>query len=641
VISVSNMSLNFGDREIFSQVGFQISEKDAVGLVGRNGAGKSTLLKILAGEIKAGSGDISRPLGVSVGYLPQELQHNSNETVFNEVAKALSEQMGIAKRIDEIQHAFDEGVEDQDLMSDLLEEFNNLSHHMQLLDAQSADERIERILKGLGFTREEFDKPLSQFSGGWKMRVELAKILLTSPDLLLLDEPTNHLDIDSIQWLEDFLKTYSGAIVMISHDVTFLDSITTRTLEVVNGKIRDYKASYTKYLEQRKLIVERQKQEAQNQEKYVKNTQDLINKFRAKSSKAAFAQNLIKKLDKLEEVEVDEDEIASLNLNLGQVARSGKVALTARNLSKSFGTKHLFSNVSFELERGEKVALIGKNGIGKTTLLKILVGEEPSTGTVELGHNVAMGYFAQHQSSTLNGELTVFDVIDQEATGEMRPKIRALLGAFLFSGDSIHKKVKVLSGGEKNRLAMCRLMLKSHNFLIMDEPTNHLDIDSKKILKEALQRFEGALLVVSHDRDFLQGLTSKIFEIQAGGLQVHLEDMNSFLAQRNARNIAEFEHEQKKTQTSKSTSYHADFQDKKRQEKEKKQLQNRISKLEIEIMNLEKKIGELNEVAASLDFSNQEAVRKSFEEITKVKQQLEEKETAWSEAVGELETFSE
>jgi ATP-binding cassette, subfamily F, member 3 len=635
------MSLNFGDREIFSEVGFQINEKDAIGLVGRNGAGKSTLLKILAGEVKPNLGEVSRPLGITVGYLPQELKHNSDESVFNEVSKALSEQLRITNRIEEIQQAFDKGVDDMQQMSDLLEEFNNLSHHVQLLGIQTASEQIERILKGLGFSREEFDKPLSQFSGGWKMRVELAKILLTAPDLLLLDEPTNHLDIESIQWLESFLKSYGGSIVMISHDVTFLDSITNRTLEVVKGKIRDYKAPYSKYLEQRKLIVDRQKQESKNQDKYIKNTQDLINKFRAKSSKAAFAQSLITKLEKLEEIEVDEDELGALNLNLGQVARSGKVVLRANELSKSYGPKELFNNVSFELERGEKIALIGKNGIGKTTLLKILVGEEDSGGSVELGHNVALGYFAQHQSSILDGNLTVFEVIDQEAVGEMRPKIRALLGAFLFSGDDIHKKVKVLSGGEKNRLAMCRLMLKSHNFLIMDEPTNHLDIDSKKILKEALQRFEGTVLVVSHDRDFLQGLTTKLFEIQSGGLHIHLEDINTFLAARNASNIAEFEYEQKQAKKSNTVvNENTSGSEKKQSDKEKKQLQNIISKLETDIINLEEKIAKLNEESAALDFTNQNQVRLKFEEINTLKKQLEEKEILWDEAINKLDSIS-
>jgi len=636
VINIANISLHFGDRPIFDQISFQVNERDRVGLVGRNGAGKSTMLKLIAGDIRPHEGEVARPKGYSIGYLPQELDYFSDESVFDEVSSALSEEKRISSRIDEIQAAFDAGVDDMDEMAELLEEFNALNHRYQVIGASSSNEQVERILKGLGFERADFDKPLSTFSGGWKMRVELAKILLTSPDLLLLDEPTNHLDIDSIQWLEQFLKTYDGAIMLISHDVAFLDGVTTRTIEIVNGNVRDYNASYTGYLQQREIIVEKQIQEAKNQEKYVKDTEELINKFRAKKNKAAFAQSLIKKLDRLEKVEVDEDHLKSLNLNFGEVARSGKLPLKTSHLAKSYGNKHLFSDVSFELERGEKVALIGKNGIGKTTLLRILVGDESAKGEVEIGHNVHLGYFAQHQTATLEDDLTVFEIIDQEATGDMRTKVRALLGTFLFSGDDIYKKVKVLSGGEKSRLALCRLMLKPYNMLIMDEPTNHLDIDSKEVLKQALLNFQGTLLIVSHDRQFLEGMTDKLFEIQSGGLKVHHDDITSFLSKRNAENIAQFERVAKSKGKS-SGSSQSEAAERKKLEKDVRRMRSEVSKLENEITKLEEQVDQLNKESAELDFSDQEEVRMKFEKVTQVKEKLAATEKKWERAASDLE----
>lgn len=637
VINISNITLHFGERPIFDEVSFQVNEQDRIGLVGRNGAGKSTMLKVIAGQQKPNEGEVSRPNDYTIGYLPQEIDHYSDETVFREVAGALKEEHSISERIDEIQAAFDKGVDDMDEMSELLEEFNSLNERYQLIGAGAAEENIERILKGLGFERSDFSRPLSEFSGGWKMRVELAKILLTAPDLLLLDEPTNHLDIDSIQWLEEFLSGYSGAIILISHDIAFLDGVTNRTIEIVNGKIRDYNSNYSGYLTQRELIVEKQIQDARNQEKYVKETEQLINKFRAKASKASFAQSLIKKLDKLDKIEVDDDQLQSLNLNFGEVPRSGKVPLKASGLEKSYGENHLFSDVGLELERGEKVALIGKNGIGKTTLLRILVGDEKATGEVEIGHNVHLGYFAQHQTATLDDNLTVFEVIDQEATGDMRTKVRGLLGTFLFRGDDIYKKVKVLSGGEKSRLALCRLMLHPYNMLIMDEPTNHLDIDSKEILKQALINFKGTLLIVSHDRQFLQGLTDKLFEIQAGGLKIHYDDINTFLKQRNAENIAQFERVKTVGTKKSETASKSSSANKRQSDKEVKKLRNRVSKLENEVADLEKKLDILNKESAEMDFSDQEKVRLKFEEVSKVKKQLEETEQKWENAVLELE----
>ncbi len=638
MINISNITLHFADRPIFDEVSFQVNTQDRVGLVGRNGAGKSTMLKVIAGEIIPNKGDVAKPKEYTIGYLPQEINHFSEQSVFNEVSGALVEEKKISTRIDEIQAAFDKGVEDMDEMSELLEEFNALNHRYQVIGAGASEEQTERILKGLGFSRSDFDRPLNEFSGGWKMRVELAKILLTAPDLLLLDEPTNHLDIESIQWLEQFLKNYSGAMILISHDVAFLDGVTNRTVEIINGNIRDYNSNYTGYVEQREIIVEKQMQDARNQEKYIKNTEQLINKFRAKASKASFAQSLIKKLDKLERVEVDDDQLQSLNLNFGEVVRAGKVPLRAEGLAKSFGENHLFGDVNLELERGEKVALIGKNGVGKTTLLKILVGDERAgAGKVEVGHNVKLGYFAQHQTATLQEDLTVFEVIDQEATGDMRTKVRALLGTFLFRGDDIYKKVKVLSGGEKSRLALCRLMLKPYNMLIMDEPTNHLDIDSKQVLKQALLGFKGTLLIVSHDRQFLQGMTDKLFEIQSGGLKVHYDDISTFLAQRSAENIAQFEQVEKASKKPKAVASQQTPNQRKQLEKELRSKNSQVKKLEDKISKLEALVERLNTESASLDFSDQDAVRLKFDEVNKAKEQLKQAEKNWEIAAGEVE----
>lgn len=642
MINIANITLHFADRPIFDEISYQVNELDRIGLVGRNGAGKSTMLKVIAGEISPDAGEVAKPKDHTIGYLPQEINHFSAKPIFEEVAGALVEQRKLTVRIDEIQAQFDRGIEDMDVMSELLDEFNALNHRYQMIGAGASEERIEKILLGLGFERNDFERPLSEFSGGWKMRVELAKILLTEPDLLLLDEPTNHLDIESIQWLEQFLKTYSGSIILISHDVAFLDAVTNRTIEIVYGRIRDYNANYTGYLEQREIILEKQMQDAKNQEKYIKDTEQLINKFRAKASKASFAQSLIKKLDKLEKVEVDDDQLQSLNLNFGEVARSGKLPVKAVGLAKSFGEKHLFSGVDIEIERGEKIALIGKNGIGKTTLLRILVGEESAQGKVELGHNVNLGYFAQHQTSTLEDDLTVFEVIDQEATGDMRTRVRSLLGTFLFRGDDIYKKVKVLSGGEKSRLALCRLMLKPYNTLIMDEPTNHLDIDSKQILKQALMNYQGTLLIVSHDRQFLEGMTDKLFEIQSGGLKIHYEDISTFLAQRNAANIAQFEQAARKEVRNSRDSEGPAKQTKRRQiEKDLRRVKSKVTKLEEEIKKFEIEITRLNEESASLDFSDQESVKKKFNEISVHKEKLAKSESEWEQLALEAEKFEQ
>lgn len=640
MFGVGNVSLHFGDRPIFDGISFQVNDQDRIGLVGRNGAGKSTLLKLMAGLIKPQEGDVASSSGYTIGYLPQEIDHHSDQSVIQAVAEARQEEQRLLSRIAEIQSAFDAGVDDMDKMAELLDEFNLLNERYQLIGGQSSEELIERVLKGLGFSRQDFDRSLNEFSGGWKMRVELAKILVTSPDLLLLDEPTNHLDIESIEWLEGFLSNYNGSMVLISHDVAFLDAVTSRTIEIVNGKIRDYKASYSGFLEQREIIIEKQRQEARNQERTVRETEALINKFRAKSSKASFAQSLIKKLDRMERVVVDEDQHESLNLRFPEAPRPGKVVLRANGIGKQYGSKHLFGDVQLELERGEKVALIGKNGIGKTTLLRILVGDEtPDDGDVNLGHQVQMGYFAQHQTTTLDENLTVFEVIDQEATGEMRTRIRSLLGAFLFSGDEVYKKVKVLSGGEKSRLALCRLMLKPYNLLIMDEPTNHLDIDSKDVLKQALQQFPGALLIVSHDRHFLQGLTDKLFEIESGGLKTHLKDIQTFLAEKNAANIANYERSAKtkavNTASEKGKIVHGARR--KELEKEVRRIKGQVEKLEGKITELEEKLAVLNRESAELDFSNQEAVRASFEEITSVKNALSHSEEEWAQAIEKLE----
>ncbi|MBS1684356.1 MAG: ABC-F family ATP-binding cassette domain-containing protein [Bacteroidetes bacterium] len=545
MIAVSNIELHFSGRVMFDKVSFLINASDKIGLVGRNGAGKSTLLKVLKGIQQIDGGDIMFPKGTIIGYLPQDLDTTSQLTVIEEAKRAFENVLVMIERKDKIVHELETRTDyETDSYMDLINEMQEVEHQIEVHDGYSIEEQTERVLKGLGFEASDFVKKVKEFSGGWQMRIELAKILLQKPDLVLLDEPTNHLDIESVLWLEKFLKDYPGAIVMVSHDRSFLDNITNRTIEVVAGDIEDYGAPYTKYTELRKERREQVINAQKNQQRDIAQIERNIDRFRAKASKATFAQSLIKKLDKMEIIEVEEENVAAMNLRFPPAKPSGKVVLTAKGMTKTYGPKKVIDNQSVEIDRGDKIAFIGKNGMGKTTFSRMLVGDVPyDAGEVELGYNVTVGYYAQHAADTIDGNDTVLEVVDRVAVGEIRTKLRDLLGCFLFKGDDVFKKVKVLSGGEKSRLALCRMILEPRNFLVMDEPTNHLDMLSKEILQNALKNYEGTVVVVSHDRDFLRGLTNKIFEFTKDGIKVHLDDIDAFLEKKNLEDMRALEAE--------------------------------------------------------------------------------------------------
>jgi ATP-binding cassette, subfamily F, member 3 len=642
MISVSDLSVVFGDQVLFKDLSLFVREQDRIGLVGRNGAGKSTLLKILCGLQVPSTGTVNVPKGVTLGYLRQELNLNSEVTVLEEAGTAFATINELEKNIDRITVELTERDDyESQAYHDLIQELNDSNDRLHILGVGNTEENISRILTGLGFEQEEFHRPMNTFSGGWQMRVELAKLLLRNPDVLLLDEPTNHLDIISIQWLESFLKVYPGAIILISHDRAFLDNLTKRTIELSNRRGYDYKLGYSKYLVAREMEREKQVQAYKNQQKYIEDTQELINKFRAKKNKAAFAQTLIKKLDKLERIEVDEGESGNMRLRFPPAPRSGKISLEAHKLTKRFGDKVIFRGLEAMIPRGEKLAVVGKNGVGKTTFLRSVCGLEECEGEFKIGHNVEIGYFAQNQAESLNPDLTVFDTIDEVAVGDIRTQIRGLLGSFLFSGDDIHKKVKVLSGGEKCRLALCKLLLKPYNLLILDEPTNHLDIRSKEVLKEALLAYDGTMIIVSHDRDFLDGLVKSIYEVTPTGLKQHLGTIYEFLRDKDAESIAHFEMSQSKPTKSieepkPQAGSKQEYEERKERTKEIRRLKNKVSNCEKQIAEMESRVQELDKVIAGLDYSNEAQSAKILSEYGKLKEQLENVMYTWEESENQL-----
>ena len=639
MVTIGNLTVSFGSRDLFSNITLFIGPRERMGLVGKNGAGKSTMLKILAGLQNPTSGTVAFTRGTTVGYLAQEMEHTHGVTVREEAAAAFSETLTLQKRMDELMDAIANHHDyTSDDYADKIEEIETISHRLALVDATKMDEKIERVLRGLGFGPNDFDRQLSEFSGGWKMRVQLGKLLLKNPDLLLLDEPTNHLDIESIQWLEEFLVDYEGAIVLISHDRTFLDAVTKRTVEISKGKLYDYKFSYSKYIEQRLEEIERAENAAANQQKYIEKTQVLINKFRAKKDKAAFAQTLIRKLDKLEKVEVDDIDGTSLHMRFPPAPHAGKVTLKGHSLGKAFAEKRLFSTVDFMINRGEKIALIGKNGVGKTTLLKIILGQLQHEGEIEWGHAIQMGYYAQNQSEELDGEKTIFQTIDDEAVGEIRTQIRGLLGSFLFGKDEIDKKVKVLSGGEKARLALCKLLLKPTNFLIMDEPTNHLDLVSKEVLKQALSQYDGTLLVVSHDRDFLNGLTDTVYEILPNRLKVWTGDVLDFLKEKKAENIAVYEQQQKeaKKKVESNVQIGQTGAVSKEDQKDRKKLEQQLAKVEKKIEEIEIEISAIEEKMGQLDYTNTQLVKEFTDKHELKKSELRSQYKEWENITEQL-----
>lgn len=622
MISINNLSVSFGGFALLNDINFHISDNDRIGLVGKNGAGKSTLLKLILGISSPTEGRIMVPHGLTLGYLPQQMEHHKGKTVLDETLTAFSELLDYHKRIDEIGVALATREDyDSKEYSNLIIELNELNDKVSILEAEPVESQTERVLLGLGFKREELQRPTETFSQGWNMRIELAKVLLRKPEVLLLDEPTNHLDIESIEWFEDYLKNFNGAIVLISHDRKFLDNITKRTVEIMLGKIYDYKVPYSKYKVLRKERMEQQMAAYENQQKLIEKTEDFIERFRYKPTKSNQVQSRIKQLDKLERLEVDEEDKSALNVKFAPAPRSGQIAFKTVDAKIGYGTKVIIDGVNVTIERGEKIAFVGRNGEGKTTLMRVLLNELlPIDGEAALGYNVDVGYFAQNQEDILDKNDTVFDTLDKIAVGDIRTKLRDILAAFLFKGEDIDKKVAVLSGGERARLAMAKLMLKPHNLLALDEPTNHMDLLSKDILKQALQNYDGTLVIVSHDRDFLDGLVNKVYEFRDGMVKEHLGGINDFLERRRLDNLKEIErkaapvvsvpsitvqdigrnggkHEENKTPDSQLS-----YQQMKEIEKEKRKArlklescEKRIGELEGEIQAIEQKLHVVNE----------------------------------------------
>ena len=601
MLSVQGLGLHHSGNYLFQNVNFTIKKDDKIGLVGKNGAGKSTLLKMLTGEINFYEGNIVPEGNITIGFLKQDLDFVKGRTVWDETLQAFEQINAMKNELDEVNHQL---VTRTDYESD---SYENLIHRMTELndllmhhDAYNLEGDVEKVLLGLGFKADDFLKITDEFSGGWRMRIELAKLLLQKNDLMLLDEPTNHLDMESIIWLEEFLKDYPGAIVLVSHDKQFMTSVCNRTFDINNKKVDDYKANYTKYLELSKERKEKLTQAKKNQDAEIKQMEDNINRFRASATKASFAQSLIKKLDKIERIEIDNEDVSKFNIRFVQSIVPGKVIFEAKNLGKSYGNKQVFDKVDFFVERGDRIALLGQNGQGKTTLAKILAGEiKDYSGEWELGHNVNIGSFAQNQEEVLAPNKTVLEEAEDAATEETRPRVRDLLGSFLFQGEDVQKKTKVLSGGERNRLALCKLLLRPFNTLIMDEPTNHLDIQSKEIIKLALQKFEGTLIVISHDREFLQGLTDKIFEFRDGRMKEFLGDVNEYLEFRQKESIREVSAEKSKLQEMRNEPVVEKVVEKPVEKKpvivskDQKNIQNKIKKIEEKISELEVKIEEM------------------------------------------------
>lgn len=542
MISIDGLGVMFGNTTLFSDVTFSINDTDKIALMGKNGAGKSTLLKIIAGANSPSKGSVSAPKGTVIAYLPQHLLTQDQFSVKEEAAKAFEEIFKMKEEIDALNHQLETRTDyESDEYSKIIEQVSELSEKFYSIEEVNYEAEVEKVLKGMGFSQNDLDRPTSEFSGGWRMRIELAKILLKKPDLILLDEPTNHLDIESIQWLEDFLLNSAKAVMVISHDRAFVDNITNRTIEVTMGRIYDYKVNYSKYLELRKERREQQQKQYDEQQKFIAENQQFIERFKGTYSKTLQVQSRVKMLEKLELVQVDEVDNSALRLKFPPSPRSGSYPLTVKELSKKYGDHVVFKNASLVIERGQKVAFVGKNGQGKSTLVKAILGEIDFEGSLELGHNCQIGYFAQNQASLLDENLSIFETIDQIAVGDIRSKIKDILGAFMFGGEESTKKVKVLSGGEKTRLAMIKLLLEPVNFLILDEPTNHLDLKTKDIIKEALKDFDGTLILVSHDRDFLDGLVTKVFEFGNQRVKEHFEDIKGFLALKKMENLKEIE----------------------------------------------------------------------------------------------------
>ncbi|MFR9523258.1 MAG: ABC-F family ATP-binding cassette domain-containing protein [Rikenellaceae bacterium] len=640
MISLDNLSVSYGGWQLFDSISFLINPKDRIGLVGRNGAGKSTLLKIIIGEQQPTSGGVSLNGDCTIGYLPQTMHIADTTTLAEETAKAFE---AVIKIEQEIAHLTEQIAERTDYESEeyssLIHRLNDANDHYHILGGDTREADIEKTLLGLGFKRSDFTRGTKEFSGGWRMRIELAKLLLRRPSIFLLDEPTNHLDIESIQWLEDYLKNYSGAVLLISHDRAFLDNVTNRTVEISLGKAYDYKVSYSKYVELRAERRQQMLSAYENQQRLIEKNEEFIEKFRYKPTKSNQVQSRIKQLEKIERIEMEDEDLSRLNIKFPPAPRSGQIVAEIKDAGKSFGQKHVFSGANIIIEKGDKIALVGRNGEGKTTLARMIHGElEPTEGSIKLGANINIGYFAQNQDDLMDGEFTVFDTLDRVAVGDIRTKLRDILGAFLFRGEEIDKKVKVLSGGERSRLAMARLMLEPHNLLILDEPTNHMDMRSKDILKEAIKKFDGTVIVVSHDREFLDGTIDKIYEFRDGGVKEYLGGIYYFLEKRKIESLNEIE---RQDQSSKSTASQGtvtnsgklSYEQKKEQEKQIRKARKAVELIESQLAATESKIAEYDtQFAASAQYDQAD-----FEQYNKLKESYDHLMHEWEKASYELE----
>ncbi len=643
MISLDKISLNFGGFELFKEISFLINPRDRIGLIGKNGAGKTTLLKLITGINNPTNGIVSIPKETTIGYLPQQMRFSDLRTLKEETVLAFGELIELEKKIAQINT---EITEDEDYHSETylkkLDRLTELNERYNILGGDNYEAELEQTLIGLGFERSDFDRPTSEFSGGWRMRVELAKLLLKKPDVFLLDEPTNHLDIESIQWLEDFLKNYKGSIILVSHDKAFLDNICNRTIEISLGRITDQKMNYSRFIQWKKEQKEIQLAAYRNQQKMIEDIEKFIERFRYKATKAVQVQSRIKQLEKLDRIEIEPEDNATLKLSFPPAPRSGKIVVEARNIVKSYEENLVLNNVDLTLENGEKVAFVGRNGEGKTTLARIIMQELKHQGEIKLGHNVKIGYFAQNQAQLLNEDLTVFETIDEIAVGEIRTKIRDILGSFLFSGEDADKKVKVLSGGEKTRLAMIRLMLEPVNFLVLDEPTNHLDIRSKEILKNTLSNFTGTILVVSHDREFLNGLVNCVYEFRNKKVKQHLGGIYEFLNKKKLNSLRELETKasssvnQKSATSDKNSKSNFSFEERKEISRNISKLEKQVSNTENEIHRLEQESGELHQLLSQPEHLEDYSV---FEKYEQLKNKLDQMLEQWETENDELESW--
>ena len=639
MISLDNLTISYGGWTLFDGISFMINPKDRIGLVGKNGAGKTTLLRVITGEQQPTEGAVTINGECSIGYLPQQMRVADTTSLVAETAKAFDEVLRIEANIERLTAEIASRTDyESEEYTELIHRLNEANDRYHILGGDTRDADIERTLLGLGFKRTDFERPTREFSGGWRMRIELAKLLLRRPSIFLLDEPTNHLDIESIQWLEEYLKNYNGAVLLISHDRAFLDNVTTRTIEISLGKAYDYKVPYSKYVVLRQERRAQQMAAYENQQRLIEKTEEFIEKFRYKPTKSNQVQSRIKQLEKLDRIEVDEEDLSRLNIKFPPAPRTGQIVAEVKEVGKAFGEKRIFSGAEFTIERGQKIALVGRNGEGKTTFARMLIGElEPSEGDIKLGANVNIGYYAQNQDDLMDGEFTVFDTLDRVAVGDIRTRLRDILGAFLFRGEDIEKKVKVLSGGERSRLAMARLMLEPYNLLILDEPTNHMDMRSKDILKDALQKYDGTVVVVSHDREFLDGLVDRIYEFRDGGVREYIGDIWYFLEKRKVESLQEIEYKEKPTTSPKnsveSSAGKLSYEQKKEQEKLIRKLRKAVESVEEELAKVETEIAAYDKrFAESTDYNADD-----YAKYDALKQHYNQLMHEWEKASYELE----